>query len=450
MYSSVAGMSILNLQRNSSIMDNLLQQVQTGKRINSAADDSAGMTIADNLRMQANSLAQGTKNGQDAKSLLNIADGAITSFKDTIQLMKDKAIASASDASSAESRQALQKDISQFMKSLNSIARETSFNGLSLLNGTFSNKSFQVGAYANQSVSVSLGSLETSKIGHLIETATTVGVSAGTTASTLLINGATIGQVAVSGTTKDGANLVAESINAQESGTGVKAIANNSVNGGVVAGGSLADGDISINGISIGAVNIATNDATATLEDAINSISSQTGVTARNDAGKLVLESENGENIHITEANAGAAKAGLTAGTNFGAVKLLGQGAISLANATAVSGFDATTTNNYTLSDVDVRTASGAQRAIQIIDYSLREANQEAASVGATSNQIDRVIDINQVTETNVKSAESTIRDANIEEVTKNLNDFQLKYQASIFSLSKANELQQGILQLLR
>lgn len=450
MYSSAAGMSILNLQRNSSIMDNLLQQVQTGKRINSAADDSAGMTIADNLRMQANSLAQGTKNGQDAKSLLNIADGAITSFKDTIQLMKDKAIASASDASSAESRQALQKDISQFMKSLNSIARETSFNGLSLLNGTFSNKSFQVGAYANQSVSVSLGSLETSKIGHLIETATTVGVSAGTTASTLSINGATIGQVAVSGTTKDGANLVAESINAQESGTGVKAIANNSVNGGVVAGGSLADGDISINGISIGAVNIATNDATATLEDAINSISSQTGVTARNDAGKLVLESENGENIHITEANAGAAKAGLTAGTNFGTVKLLGQGAISLANATAVSGFDATTTNNYTLSDVDVRTASGAQRAIQIIDYSLREANQEAASVGATSNQIDRVIDINQVTETNVKSAEATIRDANIEEVTKNLNDFQLKYQASIFSLSKANELQQGVLQLLR
>jgi flagellin len=408
------------------------------------------MTIADNLRMQHNSLAQGTKNAQDAISLLNIADGAITDFKDTLGMMKDRAMSAASDASSGQSRQALQEDIRNFMKSLNTIANNTTFNGLKLLNGTFSNKNFQVGAYANQSVGISLGSLNTNKIGHLTEDVSDNGVSAGTTAANLTINGATISQVTVSGTGKDGANLLAEAINAQEVNTGVTARATNEVSGAPVAGGAVADGDLSINGVSLGALNISANDSTGTLVDAINNISAQTGVTAAVEAGSVVLTAENGENIHITEANGGAAKAGLTAGTNYGKVTLSSNGSTTIENATAVSGLDSVTTTNYTLSDVDVTSYEGAQKALTILENALAEANQEGSNVGSVTNQLERVISVNQVTEQNVKAAESTIRDANIEEVTSQLNDFQIKYQASIFSLSKANELQQNVLSLLR
>lgn len=431
-------------------MNKLLEQVSTGNRINSAADDAAGMSIADSLRMQANSLAQGTRNANDAKSLLDIADKAIISFKDTIGLMKEKAIAAASDASSPLSRQALQKDVVAFLKSLDNVANTTSYNGMKLLNGTFANKQFQVGAYANQTVQMTLGSLNTNKIGHLTESETTTGVSAGTTAATLAINGSTVQQVTVSGTGKDGANLLADSINLLETVTGVSAKATNSVSGGSVVGGSIADGDIKINGISIGAVNFNANDNTGALAEAINGVSAQTGVSARVDAGSLVLTSANGENIHITEANAGAAKAGLTAGTNYGKVTLSSSSAISIANGDAVSGLNALTTTNFTLSDIDVRDQDGAQRAMKIIDYALNEANKNSSDVGAVTNQLDRMINVNSVTETNVRAAEDTIRGANVEELSKNLMELQVKSQAALFALTKANETQQSVLTLLR
>lgn len=450
MFSVSGSNAIFNMSKNQSAIDDLLLQIQTGNKLNRASDDSAGLTIANNLRSQSSSLAQGTKNATDAKNLLNTVDGALTTYKDTIGLMKTKAITAASDVSSGESRNALQKDIANYMKSLNKIANDTSFNGIKLLNGTFSNKQFQIGAYANQTVDVSINSLSTSKIGHLNETKTNVGVSVGTTAATLAINGKVIGQSTISATTKDGANLVAEAINLQESGTGVKAIATNTKTGGVVIGGSIADGDISINGKSIGAVNIDANDATSSLVDAINAVSADTKVSARVEAGKLVLSSESGENIHITEANSGAAKAGLTAGTNYGVITLKSQGALTIANGDAVSGLNATTSTNYTLSDVDLRTKDGAQRALDILDFSLEETNNEASSVGAATNQLDRVIAVNDVSTTNLKAAESNIRGANTEEISKQLSELQVKYQASMFALQQSNTMQQNVLSLLR
>lgn len=450
MFSVAGSNAIFNMNKNMNMIDNLLLQVQTGNRINKASDDSSGLTIANNLRMQSNSLTQGTKNATDAKNLLNIIDGSLTTYKETIDLMKTKAISAASDTASAESRSALQKDITNYMKSLNKIANETSFNGMNLLNGTFSNKEFQVGAYSNQTIGVSVNSLHTTKMGHLNETKTTTGVSAGTTAATLSINNSVIGQVTISGTGKDGANLLADSINLRTSDTGVKAKAENKVTGGVVTGGSIADGDIKINGTSIGSVNVNANDSTGTLVDAINSITSDTGVSARLEAGKLVLESESGENIHITEANTGAAKAGLTAGTNFGTVTLKSQNAISVANGDAVSGLNALTTSNFTLSNLDLKTQDGAQRALDILDYALSEANNEASSVGSATNQLDRVISVNEVSVTNLQSAEKNIRGANTEEITKQLSDLQVKYQASIYALTQSNTLQQNVLSLLR
>lgn len=450
MYTSASSNAVLQVRNNSLEMDKLLRQIQTGNRINSAADDASGMTIADNLRMQSSSLAQGTKNAIDAKSLLNIADSAMTSFKETIGKMKEKAMSAASDVSSPESRQALQKDLVAFIKSLDNIAQTTSFNGIKLLDGSFNNKSFQVGAYANQTVSIGLNSLATSKIGHLTESVSNAGATAGTTAATLKVNGATIQQVAISGTGKDGANLLAQAINAQEINTGVTAIAKTSVNGAAIVGGSMAAGDMSINGVSIGALNFNANDNSGSLVDAINSIAAQTGVFARVSAGSLVLESSNGENIHITEANGGAAKAGLVAGTNFGKITMSSTSSISVTNGDAVSGLNALTTTNYTASNVDVRTSDGAQRAMKILDSALVEANRNSSDVGAVTNQLDRTININQVTETNVKAAEQNIRGADMEALMDMMSKLQIKSQAALFSLNKANEANGNILALLR
>lgn len=442
--------SMLNINNSIKMLDKYNLQLQTGKRINQAADDSSGLAIANSLLTQMNGLNAGTKNANDAKGVMNIADGALTTYSETLQLMKTKAISAANDISSPNSRRALQSDINNFMSSLNTIARNTEFNGIKLLNGTFFNKSFQVGAYSGQTVNISLMSSETNKIGHLTET-TGSAVSAGTTAATLSINGATISQVIISGTTKAGANLLANSINDQYATTGVKAVAKNSVTGSSVIGGSLAAGDLSINGVSLGVVNISSNDTNGTLMDSINSISNQTGVTASlNGNGSLELTSQNGENIHITEANGGAAKAGLTAGTNFGSVVLSGKSGISILNATAVSGLNATTTKNYTLADLDLTSQSGAQKAIDIIDNALSEVDKIQSDIGATTNQLDRVINVNQITAQNVKAAEANIREADLVEVQEKISNWTLRNQASMYAFTMAQQTQQSILGLLR
>lgn len=450
MYNTSLMNSVFHINESTKMLDQLNLRIQTGKRINRAADDASGLSIANSLRTQANGLAAGTKNANDAKGIMNIADGALMTYNDTLFQIRDKATAAASDASSPLSRRALQADINNFMSSLNKIAKNTEFNGIKLLDGTFRNKSFQVGAYSGQTIGISILSTETSKIGHMSETIG-ASVSSGTTASNLTINGETIAQTTVSDTNSDGANLVAKAINNKTDKTGVTATATNSLTGASVQGGSIADGDLSINGVSIGAVNFEANDATGSLVDAINAVSNQTKVSASiNGNGSLELTTENGENIHITANNSGDTKAGLTAGQNYGKIKLTSQNGVSIANATAVSGLDNTTTNNYTLSNINVNTTEGAERALTIVKNAINEINRIQSDVGAVTNQLDRVISVNKVTEKNVLSAESNIRDADIVKTQKEISDWTVKNQAALFSFQMGKQVQQNILSILR
>lgn len=392
-------------------------------------------------------LAQGTANANNATSLLNIADSALGNYKETIDAMKDKAIQASSSAESADSRQALQNDINQLMQSIKSIVSNTSYNGINLLDGSFSNKQFQVGAYANQTVGVTIADSGIDKVGHFNKLVGAA-VSVGSTAATLKINGSVISVAAASGTTKDGANLIVDAINAQD--TGVKASAETKVTGGAVIGGAIADGDITINGVSIGAVTADASDTSGNIMNAINNISSTTGVTARNEGGKLILESEDGNNIHITENNSGAAKAGLTAGTNFGSITLTSKDSITIENATSVSGLDSTTASSKTLKDIDVTTYDGAQEAIDIFANAIAELDGIRSTVGAATNQLERVIVVNNVTEANVKAAESTIREADLVQAQEQYNNWSIKNQAAMFAFNMSAETQRNILSLLR
>jgi flagellin len=447
--SSLLG-AILGINNSQAMLDKYNLQLQTGKKINSAADNASGLTIADSLLSQANGLDAGTSNANDAKGILSIADGALMSYGDTLQLMKTKAVSAASDAASPDSRKALQADINNFMSSLNKIASDTQFNGIGLLNGAFSNKSFQVGAYSGQTVDISIMSVASQKIGHLTESVGS-SVTAGTTGATLSINGATIAQVTTSGTGADGANLLAKAINDKTSTSGVIATATNSVTGASVAGGSIADGDLKINGISIGAVNVTANDSSGSLASAINAVSNQTGVKATiNGNGAIQLTSSDGGNIHLTEANGGAAKAGLTAGTNFGKITMSSKDGISIQNGSAVDGLNALTTSNYTLSSINVTTQVGAQRAMKLIDNAISEIGSIQSDVGSATNQLDRVVSVNTVTAQNVKAAYQNIMGADLASVQEQIKTWTVQNQAAMYSFTLAQQTQQNVLSILR
>jgi len=153
------------LNKSNELLNASLERLASGSRINRAADDASGMIIADSLSSQARGMGQAIRNANDVISMGQVADGALGESASLVQTIRVKALQAAQDGQSLESRQALQADIDKALGSLNNIAQNTSYNGQQLLSGDFTNRSFQVGANAGETVTTSLGSAEAGKLG---------------------------------------------------------------------------------------------------------------------------------------------------------------------------------------------------------------------------------------------------------------------------------------------
>ncbi len=159
----------LNAQRNlSSSQGELatsLQRLSSGLRINSAKDDAAGLAIADRMSSQVRGLNQATRNANDGISLAQVAEGALGETNNILQRIRELSIQSANATNSASDRLALQSEVNQLIAELDRIANTTSFNGLKLLDGNFVAQNFQVGAEANQTISVSMSGATSDSLG---------------------------------------------------------------------------------------------------------------------------------------------------------------------------------------------------------------------------------------------------------------------------------------------
>ncbi|MFT5295375.1 MAG: flagellin [Psychroserpens sp.] len=149
----------LNSQRQLSKATNELgtsyERLSSGKRINSAADDAAGLQISSRLTAQINGLNQGSRNANDGISLAQTAEGALDEVTNTLQRMRTLSVQSANGSNSTADRTALDTEFTQLEEEIARIASQTSFGGVSLLDGSYA-KEFQVGADANQVISVSI------------------------------------------------------------------------------------------------------------------------------------------------------------------------------------------------------------------------------------------------------------------------------------------------------
>lgn len=323
-----------NMLGTSGALSKSLERLSSGLRINRAADDASGMTIADSLRAQASGLGQAMRNAGDAISLVQVADGALEESINIVNTIRTKAIQAASDGQNTVSRAAIQADVNKLLEEMNIIADTTAFNGQTLLKGNFTNKSFQVGAYANQTVSVSIDNADASHVGRLAtietETAQTAlkvldsastfvtytnatledGTYAQLAAGNLTINGVDLaGNLAGQGVSQLSAEGLAAAINRTTETTSVKATAETAWAGtGTIVGGTIDDGELYINGTNIGAVDVVANDADGALVSAINAKQAETGVSASVSAdGKLTLTAADGRNIALYNGGAYAA-----------------------------------------------------------------------------------------------------------------------------------------------
>lgn len=166
-----AQQSLLNLQNTNEELATRRERLSTGLRINSAEDDAAGFEIAANLEAKIGGQRQASRNIADAKSTLGVAEGGLDTQLNILQEMKSKAVQASNDSLGASEREAIQTELDALTSELNDIAKNTSFNGTNLLDGSVDNGSgndglnFQTGAEADESFSTEIAKTKASALG---------------------------------------------------------------------------------------------------------------------------------------------------------------------------------------------------------------------------------------------------------------------------------------------
>src|SRR5688572_31427241 len=148
----------LNAQRNLNASQNslavALQRLSSGLRINSAKDDAAGLAISDRFTSQIRGVVQAARNANDGISLAQTAEGGLGEITNNLQRIRELAVQSRNATNSTTDRTALQAEVAQLLNEIDRVANQTSFNGVKLLDGSFSGAVFQVGANAGESITV--------------------------------------------------------------------------------------------------------------------------------------------------------------------------------------------------------------------------------------------------------------------------------------------------------
>jgi len=484
----------LNTQRNLSNSSNALatsmQRLSTGSRINSAKDDAASLQISNRLTSQVNGLGVAVRNANDGISLAQTAEGALQQSTNILQRMRDLSLQSANGSNSSSERKALQDEVTQLQQEMNRIADTTSFGGRKILDGSFGSQSFQVGANAFETISVSLGSFQADQIGSyssaLTGNATNVGygkVAAGAAtagannvAGTITVNGENnSGAITLAGkSAKEAADL----INQKTADTGVTAEART-----VAALSGMGDGTVtfSLTGDTDGGAvdiraTIAGGDLTELAKE-INAKSGKTGITAEIKDGKVFLTSEAGDDVVVegftTTAAAGVGTATFGVydytGENSSDTTTLTSGSTDSSRAMGVVRLDSassfTTTASDTsidsattaiaaeldkVSEIDIGSQIGAQKALSVIDSALSLIDSSRAELGAVQNRFDNTIANLQSISENVSAARGRIQDTDFAAETANLSKNQILQQAGTAILAQAKQLPQAVLSLLQ
>jgi flagellin len=351
-----------NLTQSQSGLTTSIQRLSSGQRINTAADDAAGLAISDRMTAQVNGLDQAGRNANDGISLVQTADGALASIAADLQRMRQLAVQSATGTLSSADRQSVNQESQNLLAEINRVSSTTNFNGVSLLDGTFTNKNFQVGASAGQTVGMTLNAANTSYLGAYqlsgtsnyssgSQGASTVSITSSYSSSSYLTitsdNTATTGvqigaSVSTNPTTNSSLGLSttsayakAAAINAQSSLTGVSASAVTYLGGlnitstssilstAPTALSNMAAGDLYINGVSVGSAIAGTDYVSegTNVTSAINAISASTGVTATVDtsSGAITLAAADGRDINVSSTANGLVASGLGFGTRTSA-----------------------------------------------------------------------------------------------------------------------------------
>lgn len=394
---NIASLNTYNrMSANQKATESSLAKLSSGLRINSAADDAAGLAISEKMRGQIRGLDQATRNAQDGTSLLQTAEGGLNETQSILQRMRELAVQSSADTNTTSDRQALQTEMGQLTSEIDRIANTTEFNTKKLLNGSLKGVTAAISAsgateatFANGSVA--LGSI--SKISMAIKTdaihinvinALSNGISTGFSKAVFSIT-TVLGNIAPAGV--------------------------------IVSKG----GHIVISAASVGG-KLTISIANAT------SIRSGDNIT-------ISIQAKQAANANSTTA------VHLQIGANAGQELEVG---INKMDSTSL-GVRATSGNA-----LDITSQSKASGAITLINNAIQSVSLERSKIGAYQNRLEHTVNNLTTSSENLTSAESRVRDVDMAKEMTNYQKNNILNQASQAMLAQANQLPQGVLQLLK
>jgi len=490
-----------NLSRSQGLLNQSLQRLSSGLRVNSAKDDAAGLAIAERFTTQIRGLNQASRNANDGISLAQTTESVLGELANNLQRIRELSIQSANATNSASDRAALDDEVQQRLAEIDRIASQTNFNGLKVLDGTFGTASFQVGANVGETINVNLSTgVRSNQIGQIAtaQSDAEVNLTALSGAGTIQVGSgdATTVQASVAGQAAGqnagSAYAKAEAIN-QSGVAGLTVTAQNNVEFTVADTTGTASGDtynLRLNGQDI----FASYDqeangvlTAAQIGEAINAQSNDTGVTASLQGANLRLSSTDGRDIIIGQEFGGSAGGGLTAGAggtstvngvDYRDGTLAATVAVATADSTdagAVNGGTLTFTANEniivtgdgddmgfatanvtvaldtsTLSSVNVLSVVDSNEAISRVDSALTVINSIRGELGAIQNRFESTIANIAATTESLTASRGRIQDADFAAETANLTKAQILQQAGVSVLSQANAQPQLALSLLQ
>ncbi len=477
-----------NMSRVNDDMNQAMSRLSSGLRINAAKDDAAGMAIAEKMTSQITGLNQAVRNATDAKNLLDTTEGAHVEVSNMLQRLRELAVQSSNDTNTSGDRSNLNSEAKQLVTEINRVAKDTTFNGMNVLDGSFSGKQFQIGADSGQILNVSVESAAATAIGsNVLTTNVSLAAGAGTTdtgiaaATTLNITGFA-GSTEITTTAGQSAEELAAAVNNVTASTGVTASAETNVKLDAFSAADTVTFDL--NGVSIGTAAISDTSDLRGVADAINNQSGRTGVTAKMgaDNSEIILTDSTGGDILIdnfttgtgtttmgsTALNADETAAGSTAGVHTAtlddtdnAMAVTGQVELSSTKqfsagtdvVTAGTVFLEATANTSDLNsvaEIDLSTLEGAAEALKVIDVALQKVSQARSDLGAVSNRLDSTIsNLTNIT-VNVEAARSGVMDADFAKESSEMARTKILSQASTAMLAQANKTAENVMSLLK
>ena len=461
---NVAALNSYNqLSKTNDNLSKSLERLSSGKRINSAADDAAGLAISEKMGSQVRGLGQAQRNAQDGISMIQTAEGALKESHSILQRMRELSVQAANDTNTEGDRAEIQKEVDQLTSELDRISTDTEFNTQKLLNGNQSATGEMQSNTTNlENFELTDNTVESGEYDTEVSTKT-VTDTAGFTGGTSSLSEADVSvssggvdagnyQIELEGANTGGDNVTLSLLDSEGNQLDTAEVSTSS--GTLTTQANFEANEVS-GGVSVATGATVNSNGTASYETQISADMTITGPD-----GETTTET-----VDASDASAADKDSQLSV-NNFGDFEVAtdvatGSDTVTVENdsVTLQIGANENQSTNADMNDmsaselgvesVDVTTQEGANSAIATIDDAIEQTSAERSKLGATQNRLEHTINNLNTSQENLTAAESRISDVDMAKEMMNMSKQQILSQAGTAMMAQANQMPQGVLQLL-